>query len=69
MKKPTDILFQDEVEPDKTRKPRIDYAFEHMVVRCGIGCLIRDMAMSEEDYVRLHLALYRLIDKERKQNG
>lgn len=54
----TDALY--EKEPEKQRPARIDLAFEMMIVRCGIGCLINDIAMDETDYVRLHLAFSRL---------
>jgi len=45
---------------DQPKKQRIDLAFELMVLRCGIGCLIADQPMSNNDYVRLHLAMSRL---------
>lgn len=45
----------------KKKHERIDLAFEQMVIRCGIGCLINDIAMDENDYVRLYLAFSRLL--------
>lgn len=47
-------------ESEKPKQQRIDLAFEMMVLRCGIGCIINDMPMSDEDYVRLYLAMSRL---------
>lgn len=54
----TDVLYQQ--EPEKQKPKRIDLAFEQMVVCCGIGCIIRDIPMDENDYVRLYLAFSRL---------
>ena len=54
-----DSLYE---QPAPKKKPeRIDLAFEQMIVSCGIGCLIRDIPMDENDYVRLHLAFSRLL--------
>lgn len=53
-----DSLYE---RPIKKKAERIDLAFEQMVVRCGIGCLINDIAMDENDYVRLYLAFSRLL--------
>ncbi len=54
-----DSLYE---QPEAKKKPeRIDLAFEQMVIRCGIGCLINDIAMDENDYVRLYLAFSRLL--------
>lgn len=39
---------------------RIDYAFEQLIVRCAIGCIINDIHMSDDDFVRLYLAFSRL---------
>lgn len=47
-------------KPEK-KKERIDLKFECMIVLCGVGCLINNIAMDEHDYVRLHLAFSRLI--------
>lgn len=47
-------------DPEKKPPPRIDLKFEEMVLRCGIGCLINDIDMSDNDYIRLHLAFSRL---------
>lgn len=57
-----DILFEESPESPgkKARTPRIDYDFERLVLGCAIGCLVRDMPMSDADFVRLHLALSRL---------
>lgn len=62
MAKPTDILYQEASEPakQKARQPRIDYAFERIVLGCAIGCIIDGLYMSESDYVRMYLALSRL---------
>lgn len=56
--KASDVLYQQETKPEP--KKRIDYEFEKMVILCGVGCLIHDIAMDENDYVRLHLALSRV---------
>lgn len=40
---------------------RIDLDFELLVLRCAIGCLINDLPMSDPDYVRMHLAIARLL--------
>lgn len=53
-----DSLYE---QPTKKKVERIDLAFEQMIVRCGIGCLINDIAMDENDYVRLYLAFSRLL--------
>lgn len=55
----SDALYE---YPAKNKKPeRIDLKFEQMIVRCGVGCLINDIPMDENDYVRLHLAFSRLL--------
>lgn len=58
---PTDILYEQEPEKQKPKPKRVDLAFEQMIVRCGVGCLINDIAMDEADYVRLELAFSRLL--------
>lgn len=55
--KSTDILKPQE---QNKKPPRIDLEFEQMVLRCGIGCLVRDIPMSDNDYLRLELAFSRL---------
>lgn len=60
--RPIDALYRQ--EPEKQKPKRIDLAFEQMVVCCGIGCLINDMPMDENDYVRLYLAFSRLEKKQ-----
>lgn len=51
-------------QPPKPAKPqRVDLKFEQMVICCGIGCLIKDIPMSDNDYVRLELAFSRLLSK------
>lgn len=51
-------------QPPKPVKPqRVDLKFEQMVICCGIGCLIKDIPMSDNDYVRLELAFSRLLSK------
>lgn len=59
--KASDSLYQEKPEPQKPK--RIDLAFEQVVVCCGIGCLINDMPMDENDYVRLELAFSRLLSQ------
>lgn len=62
MAKSTSILYEEGAEPAKknARKPRIDYAFERIVLGCAIGCIINGLPMSDADYVRMYLALSRL---------
>lgn len=50
-----------EQPPPKKKAERIDLAFEQMIINCGIGCLINDIDMDENDYVRLCLAFSRLL--------
>lgn len=51
-------------QPAKPIKPqRVDLKFEQMIICCGIGCLIKDIPMSDNDYVRLELAFSRLLSK------
>lgn len=56
---PSSSLYE-QPKPEK-KKERIDLKFERMIVLCGVGCLINNIAMDENDYVRLHLAFSRLI--------
>lgn len=51
-------------EAGARKKQRIDLNFELMIVRCGIGCLENDIPMTNNDYVRLHLAMSRLGKKK-----
>lgn len=44
----------------KKRPERIDMEFELTVLRCGIGCIIEDIPLSDNDFVRLYLAMSRL---------
>lgn len=53
-----DSLYE---QPTKKKAERINLEFEQMIVSCGIGCLINDIAMDENDYVRLYLAFSRLL--------
>ncbi len=53
-----DSLYE---QPESKKPERINLDFERMIIRCGIGCLINDIAMDENDYVRLHLAFSRLL--------
>lgn len=60
MKTP-DILNE---QPSKPVKPqRVDLKFEQMIIRCAVGCLINDIPMSDNDYVRMELAFSRLLSK------
>lgn len=49
-----------ESEPDRPKQKRVDMAMELMVLRCGIGCIVNNIAMDDNDYVRLYLAMSRL---------
>ena len=43
------------------RKPKVDLSFELTVLRCAIGCLEKDIPMSDADFLRMHLAITRLL--------
>lgn len=57
--KASDSLYEKPPEPQRPK--RIDLAFERMIILCGVGCLIHDIAMDDNDYIRLHLAFSRLL--------
>lgn len=59
------ILFEPEAKEPEQKKARIDLKFELTVLQCAIGCLVNDMDMSEQDYIRMHLAISRLLKAER----
>lgn len=54
------------IEPEEIRKKaaKINLAFEQMIIRCAVGCLINNIHMSDNDYVRMHLAFSRLSKKQ-----
>lgn len=56
--KAADVLT--EQPQQKKRSERIDLNFEMTVLRCGIGCIIEDIPLSDNDFVRLYLAMSRL---------
>jgi hypothetical protein len=48
-------------QPEQKKRPeRVDLRFELTVLRCAIGCIIEDIPLSDNDYVRLYLAMSRL---------
>lgn len=56
--KATDVLTE---QPQQKKRPeRIDLNFELTVLRCGIGCIIEDIPLSDNDFLRLYLAMSRL---------
>lgn len=56
------VLLPDD-QPTK-RPPRVDLKFEQMIICCAIGCIIQDMPMSNNDYIRMYLAFSRLSKKQ-----
>lgn len=62
------VLFEQRDEAlaqSEQRKPRIDLAFELTVLQCAIGCLTKDIPMSDADFLRMHLAITRLLRADR----
>lgn len=53
-----------EQPPEKIKPARIDLKFERTIILCAVGCLIHDIPMSNNDYVRMELAFSRLLSKK-----